>query len=437
MNDTPDDYVPGHGDLAYDVLHYALELDYKVDGNRLAGRAHLSAVANEDLRRFSLDLHALRVSKVTVDGGTAKFSSRRDRILVRPKSPIAADQEFSVVVDYSGNPGPIADKVLDSAGWEELTDGVIVASQPHGAPSWFPCNDRPGNKASYRIAVTAGSDYHVVANGTLVGHRRRASSTTWVYDQPEPMAPYLATVQIGRYGWWEIEASIPMFVAVPKRIAINYDKAFDDQPRMVAFFARLFGPYPFASYTVVVTDDVLEIPLEAQGMSTFGSNHLRRDWEAVRLVAHELSHQWFGNSLTVEHWKDIWMHEGFACYAEWLWSQESGGKTTHAHAVHHWTRLSRLGQNIILADPGPDLMFDDRIYKRGALLLHALRLTLGDEVFFDLLRAWASAHAGGTVSTTMFIDFAVTTTGVDLAELFDAWLNQAALPALPALPPQS
>jgi len=426
-----DDYVPGHGDLTYDVNHYSLEIDYKVDGNRLTGHAKLGAIAKDDLTEFSLDLHALRVSKLTVDGAAAKFSIRSDRVVVRPKSRISSGEEFSISVNYSGHPGPITDKALDSAGWEELADGVIVAAQPHGAPSWFPCNDRSGDKASYRIAVTTGSDYHAVANGTLVEHRRRASSTTWVYDQPEPMAPYLATVQIGRYELWDIEASIPMFAAVPKRIAADYDKAFGDQPRMVEFFVGLFGPYPFARYTVVVTDDVLEIPLEAQGMSTFGSNHLSGDWGAVRLVAHELSHQWFGNSLTVSHWKDIWLHEGFACYAEWLWSQESGGKSTHAHALDHWNRLSKLEQDIILGDPGPALMFDDRIYKRGALLLHALRMTLGDTEFFALLRAWTSAHAGGTVSTEMFTVFAEQTTGVDLSRMFDEWLSQPALPALP------
>lgn len=434
MIGPPDDYIPSHGDLTYDVTRYELDIDYKVDGNRLTGRAQLSVVANRDLREFSLDLHRLRVTKLTIDGAVAKFSTRRDRIIVRPRVPIADGQEFAVSVHYSGHPGPIADKSLDLAGWEELEDGVIVAAQPHGAPSWFPCNDRPSNKASYRIAVTTGSDYHAIANGTLVEHRRHASSTTWAYEQPEPMAPYLATVQIGRYELWEIEASIPMFAAVPKRIASDYDKAFGDQPRMVAFFAGLFGPYPFASYTVVVTDDALEIPLEAQGMSTFGANYLSADWSAVRLVAHELSHQWFGNSLTVGQWKDIWLHEGFACYAEWLWSQETGGKSTHAHAVDHWARLSHLDQDLVLADPGPKLMFDDRVYKRGALLLHALRLTLGDYVFFGLLRGWVEAHAGGTVSTAMFTEYAEETTGMDLGELFDAWLNRPTLPALPPAP---
>ena len=96
------------------------------------------------------------------------------------------------------------------------------------------------------------------------------------------------------------------------------------QPDMMRTFTNCFGPYPFPEYTVVVTEDVLEIPLEAQTLSILGPNHLRQDWESQRMIAHELAHQWFGNSLTTATWKDIWLHEGFACYAEWLWSEEAG-----------------------------------------------------------------------------------------------------------------
>ena len=120
-----------------------------------------------------------------------------------------------------------------------------------------------------------------------------------------------------------------------------------------------------------------------------------------------MSHQWFGNSLTLGEWRDIWLHEGFACYCEWLWSEESGKDSAHERAVRALEALARRAdQDLVLGDPGPELMFDDRVYKRGALLLHALRLTLGDDAFFDALRAWATDHAHSTVSTEMFVDFA-------------------------------
>ena len=265
-------------------------------------------------------------------------------------------------------------------GWEELADGVIVAGQTHGAPSWFPCNDRPDDKASYRIKVTVPNAYHVVANGTLVERRRGAGASTWEYDQPEPMAAYLATVHIGRYVERRLESSVPMSVVLPQSGLDRLSDAFGRQPEMMALFERLFGPYPFARYTAVVTEDELEIPLEAQSLSAFGSNFLTDDWDSVRLVAHELSHQWFGNSLTVASWRDIWLHEGFACYSEWLWSEESGGPSADERARRALeAACDELPQDLLLGDPGPDDMFDDRVYKRGALLLHTLRRTVGDE----------------------------------------------------------
>jgi len=201
---------------------------------------------------------------------------------------------------------------------------------------------------------------------------------------------------------------------------------------MMDFFVSTFGPYPFGGYRVVVTDDELEIPLEAQGLAAFGSNFLTEDWDAVRLVAHELAHQWFGNSLTLGAWRDIWLHEGFACYSEWLWSEESGSDTAHDRAAAHWRRLKQLPKDLRLGDPGPDDMFDDRVYKRGALLLHALRLTVGDDDFFALLREWVARHAHSSVTTQMFRDLAEEVTGRDLTKLFTAWLDELALPELPS-----
>ena len=204
------------------------------------------------------------------------------------------------------------------------------------------------------------------------------------------------------------------------------------QPQMLGFFAETFGDYPFASYTAVITDDDLEIPLESQGLSTFGRNFMRDDWECIRLVAHELSHQWWGNSVTLGHWRDIWLHEGFACYSEWLWSERIGLMTVGERAeVHHERVRTDDGDELLLGDPGPDLMFDDRVYKRGALALHALRRRIHDARFFEVLRTWCEEHQFGTVTTAMFVEHAERVSGEDLGELFEAWLYTVELPPLP------
>ncbi len=173
-------------------------------------------------------------------------------------------------------------------------------------------------------------------------------------------------------------------------------------------------------------------------MATFGANWLPGDRRHERLVAHELAHQWFGNSLTLGAWRDIWLHEGFACYAEWLWSEASGGWSTDRHARDHHRRLARLEQDLVVGDPGPDAMFDDRVYKRGALTLHALRLVLGDAAFFGLLRSWVAAHADGTVTTADFVAAACAAGGSagvgagQVQALLAAWLQRTP-PARPAL----
>ncbi len=424
-----DPYVPGHGSDAYRVRHYDLDLDYRHATNHLTGRARITLVPTRPVRRLTLDLAGLRVRAVTVDGVRARSTHRAGTLTVTLAAP--TESELTLQVQYAGTPRPL-DSTWGELGFEELTDGVIVAGQPSGAPSWFPCNDVVSDKASYRISVTTESVYVVVANGTLVERRRGSSRTTWVFDQPEPMATYLATVQTGRYTEVGLTGTlVPQRAAVPARLRAAFDHDFARQAEMVEVFQRLFGPYPFGQYTVVVTDDDLEIPLEAQGLSVFGANHVDGRRGSERLVAHELAHQWFGNSLTVGSWRDIWLHEGFACYAEWLWAQESGGGSTEAHARRAWTGLKARAQDLRIGDPGPERMFDDRVYQRGALTLHVLRHQLGDEGFFALLREWVAVHRHGTVSTTAFVELASRHAGTDLGGLFDAWLLQAELPELP------
>jgi aminopeptidase N len=418
-------YFPDHGDDGYRVDHYDLALDYAVGPNRLTASAKIRCTASESLETIGFDLGSFRVSKVAVNGSAVRFTHRRNKLRLTGK--VAAGERFTVEVRYTGNPRPQRSH-WGELGWDQLTDGVIVASQPTGAPSWFPCNDRPSNKATYRIAVTTASAYRVVANGSLVGQRQGASTTTWVFEQAEPMATYLAGVQIGRYA--EFGQSGTLRLACPRGLTADVRHDFGRQPRMMKVFTERFGPYPFDSYTAVVVDDELEIPVEAQGMSIFGTNHVDGARGSERLIAHELAHQWFGNSLTLASWSDIWLHEGFAAYAEWLWSESCGDGDAASHAQSWHRRLSALRQDIVLTDPGPRRLFDDRVYKRGALTLQALRREVGDQVFFKLLREWTAAHRYGSVTTAEFIELASQLAGRSLDAFFTPWLEAPRLPPL-------
>ena len=428
---STDSYLPAHGNGGYRVLHYDLELDYRVLTNRLAGRVVITARTVQALSRFSLDLGQFRVQVVRVDGEPAKFTHRAGKLRIKPERPIAYGRTFKIEIRYGGTPVPISGRWGD-IGWDELTDGALVASQPNGAPSWFPCNDRPDDKATFLITLTTATPYTVAVTGDLVSRRRGAATRTWVYERNEPTAPYLMSVQIGRYDVVDLAAGgVRQRAAVPPRLRGVLAHDFGRQGEMMTVFEGLFGPYPFREYVVVVADDDLDDPIEAQGMAVFGRNHLDGRRTHERLVAHELAHQWFGNSLTVADWRHIWLNEGFATYAEWLWSAASGGPPADAHAADWHARLATRAATIVVTDPGVDRMFDPAVYKRGALTLHALRTRIGDPSFFALLRSWVAEHRHGTVTTADFREHARRFAGGPIDDLLTVWLDRPALPPLP------
>ncbi|SIT69819.1 Peptidase family M1 [Microbacterium sp. RU33B] len=423
-----DDYTPQSGDTSFDVTSYELELSYRVRTNRLEGRAVLDCVAVVATRSVALDLIGLRVGRVRVDGDArTRFEQGARKVRVALPRLVAAGEAFSIEVTYTGSPRPRASR-WGTIGFEELDDGALVASQPIGAPTWFPCNDRPDDRATYRISVTTDDPYTVAATGVASAPERAGGGrSTWAFTCDVPMATYLAAVHIGRYQRTALGRAT---LVRPPALAARAHDAFASVPSILACFEDFFGPYPQEECTIVVTSDDLEIPLEAQGLVVFGANHL--DAPSARLVPHELAHQWFGNSVGVANWRDIWLNEGFACYAEWIWSEASGGPSADELARRHHAHLAGLPQDLVLADPGPDLMFDDRVYKRGALTLHALRLTVGDAAFRALIRAWTRTHRHGLVETADFVARVEEETGSSQAPLLTAWLEQPALPLLPA-----
>lgn len=426
-----DPYLPNNGNDGYWVSRYELDLEYRVAINRLSGSATITAVTLTELQQLTFDLsNALTVSKVSVNGKpAAHFSCRADKLRIRLVSKLATGVALSIVVRYGGSPRPLQ-SLWGDVGFEELADGVLVAGQPNGAASWFPCNDHPSAKAAYRIQISTESRYRVIATGKLVARRVRASQTVWTYEQSEPTSTYLVTLQIGTYGMMQL-AGAPVLIqaALPERLRRDFEHDFARQPEMMNLFVELFGPYPLVSgYTVVVTDDPLEIPLEAQGISIFGANHCDGTRAHERFIAHELAHQWFGNSVTARRWCDIWLHEGFACYAEWLWSEHSGGSSADQLARRYHEQLREKPQDLLLVDPGPRDMFDDRVYKRGALALHALRDLLGDDKFFALLKDWTTRYRHGAVVTDDFTGLAANYSTKSLRPWWDAWLYSTEVP---------
>lgn len=438
---TSDPYATGHGDLTFHVAHYDLDLTYRPASNRLRGTASLQVTTLLETSALALDLVGLTAEAVTVTGAPlARWTHRGGRLTLRLARSIPPGTPLTLTLRYGGNPRPVRSP-WGTVGWEELEDGALVASQPTGAPSWFPCNDRPGDLATYRTSVTVDQPYRALAHGELVARRVRASATTWEYEERHPTATYLATVQVGRYEEVALaDAPVPQRALVPAPLVPAVRARLARHGELLTCLAHAFGPYPFDAYTLVCTADPLEIPIEAQGAAVFGANHLAAPDADDRLVAHELAHQWFGNSVGVGSWRDIWLNEGFACWAEWWWSESSGGPSADALARTWHERLRGQPQDLVLADPGYGRIFDDRVYKRGALTLQSLRAVLGTETFLRLVRDWTARHAHATATTADLrglVDSHAAASGGDalrlvVGGLMTDWLDRPTLPPLPA-----
>lgn len=429
-----DAYTPTSGDPRYDVERYALDLKYTPRTNRLDGIAQLDVRVRKATSALRIDLVGLRAKKVRVNGAPHR-ALKQTPVALTLKFPdsLAEDARLAVEIEYAGSPGPRRSH-WGQIGWEELDDGALVAAQPTGAPTWFPCNDRIANRARYDIRFTTDADFFVAVTGVPGTVTGRGGTRTWAFACEVPTASYLVAAHVGHYAEYPLHipllsgASVGRLVTPPSSSA-QMLRAFAPMRAMVHEFERWFGSYPQEDLTVVVVAEELEIPLESQGLVTFGANHAAP--EEQRLLAHELAHQWFGNSVAIASWRDIWLNEGFCCFSEWIWSEASGGPTIAECAQEHHELLSRLPQDLTLADPGAADMFDDRVYKRGALLLEALRRTLGDGPFQELLHAWATRNVHQQVSTADFLALASDYAAAPLDQLWQAWLTETKLPKLP------
>ena len=445
-----DPYFPLLGNGGYDVQHYTIDLTADVEDNTVLATVTIDAVATQALSAFNLDFLGFFVADVTVNGKRVVYERDGREMTLFLKEPLDEGEAFTTTVTYFGVPGEgVADPYdVFGLGWANYGDGVFVASEPAGAARWFPANDHPLDKATFTFRITVPEEYVVAANGLLRETRAaRGGMMTYVWETEYPMATYLATVNIGDFVRQEDEGpdGLPIRNYFPAQLAQRGTRVFENQPRMLALFSDLFGPYPFEAYGAVVVDTPLGFALETQTLSLFGREVLSvfsfgRDPQSV--IAHELAHQWFGNSVSPASWQDIWLHEGFATYAQALWiDHERGAEALADYMRGLYAYISSPAlQDPRIAAPGsppPEALFNPSVYQRGGWTLHALRLRVGDEAFFEILPTYYQRFAYGNATTEDFIAVAEEVSGEDLDEFFRAWLYETEVPPVPemGLPP--
>ena len=310
-------------------------------------------------------------------------------LVITPTTGIRSGRTFTVTIDYAGTPAVVTDPDGSIEGWVPTDDGAFVVGEPQGSPAWYPVNDNPRDKATYDFSVTVPAGLTVMANGVLARTRPPTARRPGSGARPTRWRRTSSTATLGRF---DLEISsvdgIPSYVAVDPTLPRG--NVLRKLPEIVHFYVSIYGTYPFNAVGSVVDDaKVVGYSLETQTKPMYD----RMPGEVT--LAHEISHMWFGDSVTLTQWPDIWLHEGFATWSEWIWSEYSGNKTaqkyfdnlynTPAQDTAFWTPPP--------AVPGsPVFLFNGTIYYRGGMTLQALRQKVGD---------WSSSRscAPGRTST--------------------------------------
>ncbi|MET7933705.1 M1 family metallopeptidase [Streptomyces sp. NPDC005322] len=427
-----DTLFPKLGNGGYDVTGYRLALDYEPDSRHLKGTARITARATRALSSFHLDLAGLRVREATVNGRPAKTARGGTELTLTPAAALPKGRTFTATVVYDGTPKTLTDPDGSKEGWIGTDDGAVGLGEPTGSMTWFPGNNHPSDKATYDIAVTVPKGLTAVSNGELKRQDTHGGRTTFQWHSGEPMAGYLATVAIGRFDIHTTTTGdgTPQYLAVDPTEADGTGRLPGQITDVIDWGSRTFGRYPFSS-TGLIVDHLPDLgyALETQTRPYFDGA------PDEALIVHELAHQWFGDSVTPRAWKDMWLNEGFATYAEWLWEEDHDGRTAQQIFDDFYDGTDDESDGIWdfppAAPPSAEHLSDPPVYGRGAMVLHKLRQAVGDKTFFTILRTWLKDHRHANAGTGRFIALCERASGKDLGHLFEVWLYRDGKPKMP------
>jgi aminopeptidase N len=345
---------------------------------------------------------------------------------VTPAVALEAGQRFVTVVHYGGRPQRIVDPDGSAEGWIRTADGAVGLGEPVGTAAWLPCDNSLTDKARFDLHVTVPTGLKGIANGRLEGITGHDGHRTFFWREGQPMAPYLAVVDIGRgkLAHSRIDGS-PEWTLVDPRLAREAHRVLRLLPRIVSFESGIFGPYPFYAIGSIVDPAPVEYALETQTRPFYAFVPSTAD------VVHEMAHQWFGDSVGLTRWPEIWLNEGFATWAEWLYAERHGGPS----ARHVFSRLYRTPASATAfwdppsGHPGTAKnLFATSVYLRGGMALEALRMRIGTGPLLMILRDWAERHLHGNATIPQFIALAEEVSGRPLGPFFNAWLYRRGKP---------
>ncbi len=421
-------FFPHAGSRAYDAREYKVKLAYQPGrGGRIQAATTIVAIAGRQLSGFSFDFFGPRVSGVRVDGEAAKFEREKGKLIVSPQGLIAKGSRVVTNVRYAGKPPKVTDADGSQEGWYPTDDGVLAVGEPQGTAAWIPCNDIPTDKASFSFDITVPRGLKAVANGRLKSVQRQGGSVRFRWREKAPTSSYLAVLDIGRGRLVKGRSGkLPTWTLVDPRMERQSRLVLAELPRIVGFEGRLLGGYPFDSAgSIVDYAPRLGYALESQSRPIYAFV------PDVTTVVHETAHQWFGDSVGLKRWPNIWLNEGFATWMQWYYAERHGRRSAHAifNRLYRVPASNTAFWNPPSGHPGsPRFLFGQSTYVRGAMALEALRLAIGTKPMLRVLRTWAEEHRYGNGDIEEFTALAKRISGQSLDPLFHRWLYKRGKP---------
>jgi aminopeptidase N len=423
----------------YDVEHYNLVLSVDPATESIAGTltARIATVAPTDSIVFDL-VDTLVVSAATVNGSSVLFSHAGNLLTLLPTPTIGSGQIVDVVIDYSGDPVTYNEYLslpafsFDTHGSDEQV--IFSFSSPSYARAWWPCKDVPEDKATMRLSVTVPDTLIVASNGALENNIDNGDNTrTFIWYESYPISTYLVSVAISNY---EIFSDFYRYAPNDSMEVVYYVYpedlsdariSFANTVTMTEYFSDTFGEYPFLSEKYGMAEINFGGAMEHQTCTSYGNYHIRPNNSRDRIVAHELSHQWWGDLITPSDWRDIWLNEGFATFCEALWYEHVDGQ----QAYFNFMESRRFPWPFSGTVYDPDFIYNATVYQKGAWVLHMLRWVMGDTDFFQTLRNYAAdpRYAYKNATSVQFQEVCEDVYGAPLDWFFDQWLHEVGEPA--------
>lgn len=431
--------LPADAQSPIDVLQYKFSLQLTDASDTLKGTANITVRFLENTKQFSLNLASVKNGKgmqvlsVMSNGKTFSNTHATDTLFIYSEPAFQKDSAQTFSITYAGIP---ADGLIISR--NKYNDRTFFADNwPNRAHHWIPCNDQPADKAPVEFEVTAPAQYSVISNGALIGETvlpNNQKFTRW--KEAVPIPTKVMTLGVARFAVKQFNDStiIPVSAWVYPQDSTKgfYDYAL--APGIVKFFTGYIGPYPFEKLANVQSKTIFG-GLENASAIFYGENTITGNGKPEALIAHEIAHQWFGNSATETGFAHLWLSEGFATYLTHLYLEQKYGRDTLIKGLqkdrNEIIEFSKESSKPVVDSQSSFMeLLNANSYQKGSWVLHMLRGEVGDTVFRTIIRMYYELYKGGNADTWGFEKVAEEVSGKELSWFFQQWLYRPGIPKI-------